>query len=130
MEEGLDHQGEERRRHPRFQCAGKAEMRSLVSGFRTQGKVENLSLSGCKVQLSGGQEHRFHRGEKVEMTFCVRQLSLRVQASIRQMRGGESEAIGVEFTLLTERGRRQLQELIDELNQLVNPVQLSQAAVS
>ena len=108
--------GEERRRHARFLCGGEAEIRSLSSGFRANGKIENLSLSGCLMQLS--DRHWFRAAESVEMTFCVRQLPLRVQASIREMHAGKG--VGVEFTLLTERGKRQLLELISELDEILH----------
>ena len=106
---------EDRRRHPRFQCSGNAEMRSLSSGIRAVGKIENLSLGGCRIQV--GDRHTFREGENVEMTFTVRQLPLRVQASIRQLHS--SDAVGVAFTLLSERGRSQLQALIEELGEIL-----------
>jgi len=106
--------GEDRRASPRFQCSGDAEMRSLSSGIRAVGKIENLSLGGCLIHLAN--QHGFRKGETVEMTFTIRQLPLRVQASVRQL---HSDAAGVAFTLLSERGRRQLQLLIDELSELL-----------
>lgn len=89
-------------------------MRSLASGFRAVGKIEDLSLGGCLMELS--DRFWFHEGEPVEMTFCVRQLPLRVQGSIRQLH--PNKGLGVEFTLLTERGKRQLLELIRELDEM------------
>lgn len=106
---------EERRRDPRFLCSGKAEMRSLGSGFRASGKVENLSLGGCLLHIE--DRHSFRRGESVEMTFCVRQLPLRVQASVRQLYPGY--VVGVAFTLLSARGKRQLETLIEELAEIL-----------
>jgi PilZ domain len=106
---------EDRRRHPRFQCGGEAEIRTLCSGHRAQGKIINLSVGGCLIQLE--DDHNFRRGEGAEMTFCVRQLPLRVQGSIRQTYVGQ--AVGVEFTVLTERGKRQLLQLIEELAEIL-----------
>ena len=63
------------------------------------------------------QPHGFRQGESVEMTFCVRQLPLRVQASVRQLHSGH--AVGVAFTLLSERGKLQLLALIDELAEVL-----------
>lgn len=103
--------GEDRRQHPRFSCGGNGEMRSLSSAVRAVGQIENLSLGGCRILV--GDRHGFREGEKVEMTFTVRQLPLRVQASVRQLHSGH--AVGVEFTLLSERGKIQLLALIDEL---------------
>ncbi len=65
-------------------------MRALTSGLRATGKIENLSLGGCRILVE--QPHGFRQGENVEMTFCVRQLPLRVQASIRQLHSGHAVA--------------------------------------
>lgn len=89
-------------------------MRALTSGLRATGKIENLSLGGCRILVE--QPHGFRQGENVEMTFCVRQLPLRVQASIRQLHSGHA---GVAFTLLSERGKLQLLALIDELAEVL-----------
>lgn len=79
-----------------------------------RGRVGNLSLSGCLIHLGDGD--CFRQAEAVEMTFCVRQLPVRVQGSVRQ--GHPGQAIGVEFTMLSERGKRQLRELIVELDEI------------
>ena len=44
------------------------------------------------------------------MTFCVRQLPVRVRASIRQLYPGY--VVGVAFTMVSERGKRQLRTLM------------------
>lgn len=112
---GVAQVGDNRRRHPRFHCGGEAEVRSLASGARASGKIANLSVGGCLIQLRDCD--CFRKGEAVEMTFCVRQLPVRVQGAVRQIH--PSEAIGLEFTLLSERGRRQLTELIGELAEVL-----------
>jgi hypothetical protein len=80
-----------------------------------RGRIANLSLSGCLIHL--GNEDCFRKGEAVEMTFCVRQLPVRVQGSVRQAH--PDQAIGIEFTMLSERGKRQLRELIVELDEIL-----------
>ncbi|HVT96763.1 MAG TPA: PilZ domain-containing protein [Acidobacteriaceae bacterium] len=102
---------EDHRQHPRFCCSGNAEIRSLASGLRVSGRIENLSLGGCRIRVENPRG--FREAERVEMTFCVRQLPLRVQASIRQLESGHT--LGVAFTLLSERGKVQLGALIEEL---------------
>ena len=57
-----------RRRYGRFRCGGEAEIRSLVSPLCAKGRVANLSLSGCLIQLS--DNHGFECGELIEMRFC------------------------------------------------------------
>ncbi|HEY1502106.1 MAG TPA: PilZ domain-containing protein [Acidobacteriaceae bacterium] len=105
---------ENRRRHPRFQCAGEAEIRGLTSLLQRKGKIANLSLNGCLLEVS--IRHSFHSGEIAEVIFCVRQLSFRMQGIIRQAHS--DQVVGVQFTLVTERARRQLLELIDELAEI------------
>lgn len=90
-------------------------MRSLASGVCVLGKIGNLSLGGCLLQLD--DTHAFRRGEELELTFCVRQLPVRVQGSVRQVHSGES--VGVEFTMMTERGKRRLKDLIEELGEVM-----------
>jgi hypothetical protein len=111
----VEQKGEDRRQQPRFPCNGNAEIRSLESGLCATGKIENLSLCGCRLLVEDC--HKFRAGETVEMSFIVRQLPLRVQASVRQLHSGK--AVGVVFTLLSERGKRQLCDLIDELAELL-----------
>jgi hypothetical protein len=111
----VEQQGEDRRKHLRFRCGGEAEIRSLSSGVCARGAIANLSLGGCLVQLV--ENHSFRRTEEVEMTFCVRQLPVRVRASVRQVY--PDHHVGVEFTMLSERGKRQLKELIEELAEIL-----------
>lgn len=108
-------QEDDRRLNPRFLCSGKAEMRSLSSGFRAEGRIQNLSLGGCRIEAE--ERMAFRAGEKVEITFCVRQLPLRVQATICPPLSSHSAS--VRFTLLSERGKLQLLALIEELDQVV-----------
>jgi hypothetical protein len=80
-----------------------------------RGRIANLSLGGCLIHLGDGDG--FRKGEAVEMTFCVRQLPVRVQGSVRQL--DPHLVIGVEFTMISERGKRQLRELIVELGEIL-----------
>jgi hypothetical protein len=106
--------GSDRRRNPRFPCCGEAQIRSLATGLSAHGTVGNLSLSGCRLHLAICQF--FRKAEAVEISFCVRQLPVRVLGSVRQVPSGQ--VVGVEFTMLSERGKRQLLELIDELAEI------------
>jgi hypothetical protein len=110
----VSQQGSDRRRNPRFPCSGEAQIRSLVTGLSAHGKVGNLSLCGCRLQLGICQV--FRKGEAVEISFCVRQLPVRVLGSVQQALSGQ--VVGIEFTMLTERGKRRLLELIEELTEI------------
>jgi hypothetical protein len=91
-----------------------AQIRSLATGLSARGTVGNLSLCGCRLQLGICQV--FRKGEAVEISFCVRQLPVRVLGSVRQ--APSHRVVGVEFTMLTERGKRRLLELIEELAEI------------
>jgi hypothetical protein len=76
-----------------------------------RGRIANLSLRGCLIQPKEDSWLRCH--EAVEMTFVVRQLPVRVQGVVRLTHAGHG--VGIQFTLLSERGKRQMRELIEEL---------------
>lgn len=111
---------QERRLYARYRCGGDAEIFGLSSGISSRGSIKNLSLGGCLLCLGDRTRklkpiHGFGRSDLVEMTFCVRQMPFRVQGRVRQINPDQS--IGVEFTLQSERGKRQLRELIAELGE-------------
>ena len=93
--------------------SGDAEPCLGISRFGKSGEPEPRRLL-----LHLEDRHGFRRAESVEMTFCVRQLPVRVQASIRQLYPGY--VVGVAFTMLSERGKRQLTTLIDELDEILH----------
>jgi hypothetical protein len=80
-----------------------------------RGAIANLSLGGCLIQPK--QESRLLPYAVVEITFTVRQLPVRVQGVVRQIHS--DFGVGVQFTMLSERGQRQLRELIVELGDLL-----------
>lgn len=88
-----------------------AEIHLYGVGKSFRARIENLSLTGCKLVL----RHRpqFDLKTLFELTFTVHELSFRVRGRVTSTRGARS--IGVEFVDLRPRLKRYLEDLIDEL---------------
>jgi hypothetical protein len=103
--------GRERRAHPRHAVDARATLLLVNAGICMPGRVENLSLGGCRIRT----EAPFKVGiyVRVEAEFHLQGLPFRV--------GGVSQAIvdkntvGIRFLDMSERKREQLRGLIAEL---------------
>lgn len=74
-------------------------------------RIEDLSVTGCRLVLLGKSEIRLR--SIVELTFTVNRLPFRIRARATGMRGPGS--VGVEFVGITLTTTRYLHDLIDEL---------------
>ena len=75
------------------------------------GRIENLSLDGCFIRPD--QPTGYTVGERLNLRFEVKQLTFLAQGIVRRV--APEGRLGIEILLLSERTRRQLRELIDEL---------------
>lgn len=100
----------ERRRHPRHPCHGPIDFR-IQGWYLRRGRILNLCLDGCLIEPQLGTD--CVPGDEIEMRFEVNQLTFLAQCTVRRVQS--SGDIGVEIRFLSDRSRRQLQELIDEL---------------
>jgi hypothetical protein len=103
------------RRSRRYGCYGPIQFRVL--NWQITGKLINLSLEGCLIRPS--QKVSFAAGDTFELRFEVRGLCFRVRCAVRWV--GPDQRLGVEILMMSERGRRQLVELLDELTAAVPP---------
>ena len=101
---------EEKRKHSRFACKGKAQVFFLPSAAPCPAEVLNLSVSGGLIVLQLPRD--VSTGENVEVAFTVNQLPFRVRAQVRAVRS--DRVFGVLFTL-SERVKGHLEDLIEEL---------------
>ncbi|MGO9435747.1 MAG: PilZ domain-containing protein [Terracidiphilus sp.] len=102
----------ENRRSPRFDCRGAAGLQRLPAvGTPISARIENLSEGGCLMELS--KPVNLELGEKVELSFEVHHMPFRVLGHARALRS--ETLIGFQFCEISERGKRQLQDLIEEL---------------
>lgn len=101
----------EQRQHRRFACAGTAEIHFDLMGRSYPARIEDLSLTGCKLVLLSEPEiplrHIF------ELTFTVRRRPFRVRARATGRRG--EKRVGVQFMGLSLITTQHLHDLMDEL---------------
>ncbi|HUM04692.1 MAG TPA: PilZ domain-containing protein [Terriglobales bacterium] len=71
--------GKERRRSPRFRCAGSAEFKPDGSDVRMWGTLTDVSLHGCYVEMST----TFPVGTKVDLILEVLGIRVRAQGTVR-----------------------------------------------
>ncbi len=101
----------EQRRNPRFECSGTASVQIVAEDPPCPGKIVNVSAGGCLIVLQRPQS--VSQDTMVELTFKVNDLLFRVWGKVRAVRS--DTAIGFEFPLLSERVRKRLEDLIEQL---------------
>jgi hypothetical protein len=110
---GLLKMENERRRHPRFECEGRAAVQVAPYEHPCPASIANLSLEGCLVLLE--KPRRLTMDALVELAFNVNQLPFRVRGQVKAVRS--STKVGFQFHQVSRRMSLQLQDLIDELKQ-------------
>ncbi len=93
----------------RYSCYGPIEFRTPWYTFT--GRILNLCLDGCLIESS--RPTGYIVGDHLELRFKVNRLSFRVQCIVRHL--SPDGTLGVEVLLLSDRSRKQLNELIEEL---------------
>jgi PilZ domain. len=109
----------ERRRTSRFSCVGQAQLIRLPSdGGFVAGKIHDLSLGGCRLNLS----ESIDLGTRMELVIRANAASFRALGIVKGLRQ-KSEA-GIEFVQLSSGGKDLLEDLIGELVRLRATVDL------
>lgn len=101
---------QERRKHPRFACEGRAEIFLPHAGLRIAGSIADLSLAGCFIEAPAVN---LERGTQVEVYFEANRLPFRVAGSISVVYRGLGA--GIAFLRPNQRTARCITELIKEL---------------
>jgi len=102
---------QEKRRHPRLGCIGPAAVQ-LAEGERLiPATIVDLSAGGCRVVLREPQ--RLPMDTLAELTFAVQHLPFRVRGQVKA--NGSDTTIGFQFYVLSERAKRQVDDVMDEL---------------
>ena len=105
---GAAPQGNERRKLPRYGCAGEAEIVAPGCGLRFAAQIVNLSAGGCFLETTC----RLERGTHVEIWMKAEGLPLRVAANLL---GWRESGAAFRFHGVTARKLEQIGSLIAEL---------------
>jgi hypothetical protein len=103
----------EKRRNPRFECRGVASVQTAAGDPPCPARIVDLSLEGC--QLIFQKRQSFPKDKRVELTFEVDHLPFRVRGQVKAIRS--DKIAGFQFLELSERARRALEALIQELKE-------------
>jgi hypothetical protein len=103
----------DRRRHPRYLCEGSAEVFLPHGALLFQGKILDISLSGCFIETP---DLNLERGTHVEVYFVTRQLQFRVAGHIAVLY--RKRGAGIAFRDMGPRRTRYVAELLHELKEL------------
>lgn len=101
----------EKRRHPRLGCTGPAAVQVAVGEPSIPAAIVDLSAGGCRLVLRHPQQ--LPKDTLVELTFNINHLPFRVRGQVRAIRSDST--IGFQFPVLSERARKQLDDLMKEL---------------
>ncbi len=119
---------QERRRDPRFSCAGQVKLICLPSdGKFLPGKIHDLSLGGCRLDLKVAPAS----GSRTELLVRIKEASFRAVGVVKAHHGGSM--VGIEFVQLSSGGKEFLSDVIQELatlKALIRKLQASKRSIS
>ncbi len=102
--------GDERRRAPRFVCAGEAKINPLPSdGALVSGKLRNLSMGGICVETS----HPIDLGTRTEILLNVNAVTFRTLALVRSISDGFRTSM--EFVQMSAGSRDILADVLEHM---------------
>lgn len=100
----------ERRRYKRFNCSGVAHVREENSQFAVEGRILDVSMSGCYVEMMSPM--RVGAKVHIEVKLCGQMLSLPAIVRVSQLNMG----MGLEFAVFPPGQREKLGQVITELS--------------
>ena len=109
---------DERRRYPRYAVRGEAEVYSLGSQFPARGRLTDLSLGGCFVELLSA----LTMDTKVTVVLLISQRRIRVQGVVKSVL--TNFGLGIQFLHYEPEDLRQLEEVMAALEQGTAPDEL------
>jgi hypothetical protein len=106
----------ERRMQSRHEVDTSAVIRLINVGSLLQGRIVDLSLSGCRIRT----EERFPVGiyTRVETEFRLEGLPFRLGGVIQAVHDRDRLSVGIRFLDVSERKRAQVEQLIAEIEEM------------
>ncbi len=114
----------ERRRWPRYPCAGTARVWQDDSEMPVNARVNELSLGGCYIEIMSP----FRVGTNIRLELSVNNKLVRLAGVVRTMQA--AFGMGVEFTAIVDPEQRRLQQIISELSGVPLPAEAPAPAVT
>lgn len=111
LAESLNGRLGEKRRFPRIACSGSAGIQIAAGESVVPARIVNLSAGGCLIAFDKPQP--LTQDMAVELSFHINHLPFRVRGQATSIRSGNK--VGFRFLQLSDRTRRQLGDVIDEL---------------
>ena len=99
----------ERRRHPRYRCLGRAELRKQGTTVATSGTLTDISQSGCYVELPA----TFPPETQKDLVLELNQVRVHAKAVVRVTY--PFLGMGLAFTKLTEQDLANLDKLLESI---------------
>jgi c-di-GMP-binding flagellar brake protein YcgR len=123
----------ERRAQSRHEVDTSAVIFLINIGCRLQGRIQDLSASGCRIRT----DERFPVGiyTRVETEFRLEGLPFRLGGVIQAIHDRERRLVGIRFLDMSDRKRKQVEQLIGEIEEnharrdLTKPGEPGQGAV-
>ncbi len=100
----------DRRKHPRFQCTGAAQIGEAGKGLRMWGTLTDISLGGCYVQTVSNMPIGTH----LDVSVAVDTHSFAAKADVRTSH--PNIGMGMQFIALTPENQRRLELLVERLD--------------
>jgi hypothetical protein len=101
---------EERRRHPRFNCAGTAQMWETGSEVAIGGRINEISLGGCYVEMMSP----LRTGTALRLNLAVSGRNVQLEGVVRTSQ--PTFGMGVEFIRMAPSEADKLHAVVAELN--------------
>lgn len=101
----------ERRRHPRFECSGMANLQLSVGEELVSARIANLSVGGCLLEFDEPQ--KLDRGATVELHFHLNDAPLQMEGIAKSLHA--ENKVGFQFLNPSGSARRRLDEIINDL---------------
>ncbi len=106
----------ERRAQSRHEVDTSAVVYLVNIGSRLHGRIQDLSASGCRIRT----DERFPVGiyTRVETEFRLEGLPFRLGGVIQAIHDRERRLVGIRFLDVSDRKRRQVEHLIEEIKEI------------
>lgn len=107
---------QERRTSPRHRVNGSAVIHLVQAGCAIRGRILDLSLGGCHIRTGTSFPKEVYT--RVEAEFSLEGAPFRLGGIVQGFHDREHRDIGIRFLDLSERKRKQVEDLILEIEEI------------